>query len=468
MLTANRMLDELRKAVESVSCTYADARYNVRDTLSISVGKGEMEEVNASQTSGFGIRVLKNGSWGFASLNSMKIGDILQATKSAERMAELTSRIRKSKSEGMAEVRLAEGSFRVQVRGPLEDITSEEKMSTVVEAERRMRAMDDRIVSARCSYNEIIDHKFFVSTDGGFFDLYDSKPEFRASAVCMSGGEAVVGIEASGVTGGWKDLFSKRDSLGTAEAAVAKAIRLLEASHLKGGRNTVILDPSLVGLISHEAIGHTVEADFVKSGSVSSLMMGKKVANELVTLVDSGASEYVPGAAGTLPVDDEGVPSRKIELVRKGVMVGYLHDRETAKTFGVEPTGNARAYSYNDEPIIRMRNTYIEPGDWKLDELIRDTKSGFLLTGALNGEADANAEFMFAIQEAREINNGVLGKLYRGVTISGNAFEALSTVDAITREFQWDMGSGYCGKGQLAKVDGGGGHLRCEVLLGGR
>jgi len=462
------MIDELRRAIESVTSTYADARYHVRDLISISVAKGELEEVNASQTAGIGIRVLKNGSWGFASVNSIKKDDMLQAAKSAERIAELTATTRKTKSEGLAEAKLAKGSFEVDIRGRLEDITTEEKMNTVVKAEKLMRSLDARIVSARCSYNEIIDHKCFASTDGGWFEMYDSKPEFRAAAICMSGDESVVGLEASGVTGGWKDLFSKRDSDAIAETAVRKAVRLLEASHMKGGREMVILDPSLVGLISHEAVGHTVEADFVKSGSVAKQKMGERVASELVTLVDSGASEYVPGAAGTLPVDDEGVLSRKVEIIKRGVMVGYLHDRETARSFNAEPTGNARAFSYNDEPIIRMRNTYIEPGNWGLDELIEDTKHGYLLTGALNGEADANAEFMFAIQEAREITDGILGKRYRGVTISGSAFETLSTVDAITREFQWDMGSGYCGKGQLAKVDGGSGHMRCKVLLGGR
>jgi len=462
------MLDELRRAIESVTCTYADIRCQERELVSISVAKGELEEVNSSQATGVGIRVLKNGSWGFASVNSTESDELLQAAKSAERIAELTAAARRTKSEGLAEAKLAKGIFSAQVRGRLEDVTTEEKMDTVVEAEKLMRSMDERIVSARCSYNEIIDRKFFASSDGGWFEIYDSKPEFRTAAICMSGGEAVVGIEATGVTGGWKDLFSKMDPMKTAETAVRKAVRLLEATHLKGGRDTVILDPSLVGLISHEAVGHTVEADFVKSGSVAKQMMGKRVASELVTLVDSGASEYATGAAGTLPVDDEGVLSRKVEIIKGGVMTGYLHDRETAKSFDAEPTGNARAFSYSDEPIIRMRNTYIEPGDWKLDELIEDTKHGYLLTGALNGEADANAEFMFAIQEAREIADGSLGKLFRGVTISGSAFEALSTVDAITRDFQWDMGSGFCGKGQLAKVDGGGGHLRCKVLLGGR
>ena len=462
------MIDILRRAIESVTCTYADARFHQRDSIKISVAKGELEEVLSSSISGVGIRVLKNGSWGFSSVNSADAADLISAVKSAEKMAVLTSSSRKSRIERLAEAKLATGKFASPAREPLANISIEEKMKVVIEADKRMRAKSPEVVSSRCSYIESLDHKFFVSSDGADFEFLDSKPEFRVAAVCMSGQEAVIGMEAIGVTGGWKDLFSKRDGLETADLAADKALRLLSASHLKGGKSSVILDPGLVGLISHEAIGHTVEADLVRSGTAAMDKIGKKVASDIVTLVDSGASEYRPGAAGSLPVDDEGVLTKRVEVIKNGTMMGFLHDRESAAFYETEPTGNARAFEYSDEPIIRMRNTFVEPGDWKFEEIVRETKEGYLLRGALNGEADANAEFMFAIQEAQEIKNGELGKLYRGVTIRGNAFAALATVDAITKDFEWEMGFGYCGKGQLAKVDGGGGYLRCITLLGGQ
>jgi len=462
------MIDLLRRIVESVDCTYAEARYQVRDMTEIAIEKGEIYDVSSLKISGVGIRVLKSGAWGFAGTNSTEVEKLASAAKKAERMAVLTSDKRGEKVKGLADVDMAEGKYEITPKQPLEDIAIEDKMSIVVEAEREIRGYSDEIVSARCSYNEIIDRKKFVNTDGSWFESYLSKPEFRTMAICRSGDETVIGIRNIGVTGGWKDLFSKMDHLGIAEQAAGKALRLLKASHPKGGRSTVILDPSLAGIISHEAIGHTVEADFVRSGSIASGLMGKKVASELVTIADSGSSEYMPGAAGTLMVDDEGVPTKRAEIICKGVLVGYLHDRESAAHFDVEPTGNARAFEYSNEPIIRMRNTYVEPGDWKLEELIQDTKKGYLMKGAMNGEADSNATFMFAVQEAQEIVNGELGETYRGVSVSGNALEVLSKVDAITKEFQWDLGSGYCGKGQWAKVDGGGGYLRCEALMGGR
>ena len=222
-----------------------------------------------------------------------------------------------------------------------------------------------------------------------------------------------------------------------------------------------------VGLLVHEAIGHTVEADFVLSGSVARDRIGTRVASDLVTLCDSGASEIEPGAGGTLLVDDEGVPTKRTTIIENGFLRSYLHNRESAAHFGVEPTGNARAWDYSDQPLIRMRNTWMMPGDSSLEEMIADTEDGYLLEGPRNGQADATGEFMFAVQTARRIRNGKLGELVRGVTISGVAFEVLATVDRISKEFRWDLGSGYCGKGQPAKVDAGGPYLRCRALVGG-
>jgi TldD protein len=134
----------------------------------------------------------------------------------------------------------------------------------------------------------------------------------------------------------------------------------------------------------------------------------------------------------------------------------------------VPPTGNARAWEYDDEPIIRMRNTYLEPGTSSLEEMIGSIDDGFLLSGAGSGQADANAEFMFGVQEAHEIKNGKLGRLLRGASISGDAFEVLKGVAMVSSGFEWAIGSGHCGKGQPAKVDGGGPYVRSRVVVGGR
>ena len=151
-----------------------------------------------------------------------------------------------------------------------------------------------------------------------------------------------------------------------------------------------------------------------------------------------------------------------------GVLRSYLHNRETAAKFGVAPTGNARAYEYDNEPLGRRRNTYVEPGETPLEKMIGELDDGYLLVGAKNGQADANAEFMFVVGEVYPVKNGKLGPLHRGTTITGNAFEVLSSVDAVGDAFAWELGSGFCGKGQPAKVDAGGPHLRCTVTMAGK
>jgi len=242
---------------------------------------------------------------------------------------------------------------------------------------------------------------------------------------------------------------------------------LLEAKHAKGEKTTIILDPGMVGLLSHEAIGHTVEADFVLSGSVVKNKIGERVASELVTLVDSGSQEMTGNAAGTIMVDDEGVIAGRTAIIENGILKSFLHNRESALIFGTAPTGNARAFQYNDEPLIRMRNTFVEPRSDKLNEMIQETRHGYLVKGARNGQADANGEFMFGAEEAYLIENGELGMLMKGDSISGNAFEVLRSVDMVGDSFQYDIGTGYCGKYQPAKVDGGGPHLRCTAVIGG-
>ncbi|MCL0093068.1 TldD/PmbA family protein, partial [Dehalococcoidia bacterium] len=287
-------------------------------------------------------------------------------------------------------------------------------------------------------------------------------------------GERVMAIEALGATGGWKDLFKKEpDEM--VEIVAKRASDLLKARHPKGERATVILDPGIVGLLVHEAIGHPMEADQVLAGAISKDKIGQRVASELVTLVDSGPAQFEDHAAGgVVLVDDEGVVAERTVIIKDGILRSYLHNRESAGIFGVPSTGNARAFEYSNDPLIRMRNTYIEPGDRDLEEMISEVKEGYLLKGAVGGEADVNAEFMFNVQETYRIENGRIGELLRGVAISGQAFHVLQTVDAVGKEFRFGLGAGTCGKGptaaksQPARVDAGGPYLRCQAIIGGR
>ncbi|MCS7141040.1 MAG: TldD/PmbA family protein [Candidatus Nitrosocaldus sp.] len=460
--------DTLSAVVDASPAEYTEVRYHARVLNEVRVVNGRVERARSVTKSGAGIRVLMDGRWGFSSTGVTSRGALLKALDEALRCARARGGDRRVK--GLAEARVARGLFMPEVNGRLEDHSIEEKVRVAIEAEREARAHPSgEVRSASSLYRETMDAKIIVNSDGASAEVHDSKPEIVVSAIAGKGSRRISASEGSCVTGGWDDLFRDRDHTAIAREASDKAVRLLGAGQPKGERTTVILDPAMVGLLSHEAIGHLVEADFVLSGSIARDLLGKEVASELVTLVDSGASNIVPYAAGTILVDDEGVMARTVRIIDRGILNSYLHDRESAYIFGVEPTGNARAFEYDDEPLIRMRNTYIEPGDYSLDEMVKEVGHGYMLKGARNGQADANGEFMFGAEEAYLIEHGEVRQVFRSVSISGITMDVLKSIDAVSssRDFRYDIGTGYCGKYQPMKVDGGGSYVRCTAIVGG-
>jgi TldD protein len=165
--------------------------------------------------------------------------------------------------------------------------------------------------------------------------------------------------------------------------------------------------------------------------------------------------------------DDEGVPASDAVLIRNGVLSGFMHSRETAARMGVQPTGSARAYAPHDEPLVRMRNTAIEPGSDKLDAMIAGVDDGYLLLDTGNGQADSTSEFMFAITLGYEIKGGRIGRAIRDTTVSGSAIKVLQSVDAVSDDMHWTS-AGYCGKKQSMVVSMGGPALRARAHLGGQ
>lgn len=235
----------------------------------------------------------------------------------------------------------------------------------------------------------------------------------------------------------------------------------------RGGMHTVVMAPPLAGMLAHEAMGHPCEADLVLGGAVTRDLVGQRVASDLVTMVD--VAHTFRGEETLVPVyaDDEGTPARDAVLIDRGLLTGFMHSRETAARMGQTATGSARAYSPNDEPLIRMRNTVIVPGDSKLDDMIAGVEDGYLLMKTGNGQADSTTEFMFGLSLAYEIKGGRLGRAVRDTTLSGSAIKVLQSVDAVSDDLHWTCG-GYCGKKQPMVVSMGGPALRARAHLGGQ
>ncbi|MBF0245190.1 MAG: TldD/PmbA family protein [Planctomycetes bacterium] len=447
---------------------YLELRFQETVTNSFMAQKGRVDQSSTSTYSGVGVRILVEGSWGFSTTSDTARPSIERAVELARENAVELSKCQKHKVSGLARGEIVREDYVEEGYEELVRLPIEARIEKVVAAEKELLKESSRIHTAMVGYKEILENRTVVTSDGASCTYRVARPEFRARAMAGSESEQQSSHNSVGVTGGWTSLFAHPSMQGILASTAREVVELLSAAHAEGGRQTVILSPALVGLLCHEAIGHTVEADFVLAGSVAKEKIGQRVASDLITLCDGGRSHHGGFPAGALPFDDEGVRCSTTTIIENGLLKNYLHNKETAHIFGVEPRGNARAWSFSDEPLVRMTNTWLEPGDSSLEEMIAATDQGLLIIGAGGGQADATGEFMFGSSYAYEIKGGKRGKMLREVSLSGVAFDVLQTVDMVSSDFLWDLGSGYCGKGQPAKVDAGGPHIRCSLTVGGR
>jgi TldD protein len=231
-----------------------------------------------------------------------------------------------------------------------------------------------------------------------------------------------------------------------AQKSVDNAIKLFDAIQPPAGEMPVVLGPGITGILLHEAIGHGMEADFNrKKISTYSTMLGKKVAEPFVTIIDDGTNMNL---AGSLNVDDEGNPGKKTVLVENGILTSYIHDKISAKYYGVEPTGNGRRQDFQNYPVPRMRNTYMLGGNATPEEVIRQAGNGIYVEDVSNGQVKiGEGDFAFYVSQGRMIENGKLTAPIKDVNIMGNGPKMLANITMAANDLEMSMGgAGQCGK----------------------
>jgi TldD protein len=262
-------------------------------------------------------------------------------------------------------------------------------------------------------------------------------------------------VEAAGY-----ELLERLDLPGHAAETAATAAALLTADPCPSGRRTVILDGSQVSLQIHESCGHPAELDRALGheanyGGTSFLtpdqLHGLRYGSPVVNLV---ADATTPRGLGTFGFDDEGVPAQKVDLVREGRFVGYLTSRETAPLLGLRSNGSMRAESWAHLPLIRMTNVNLEPGTWRLEDLVAATDDGILMTTNRSWSIDDQRyNFQFGTEVGREIRHGKLGRLLKNCTYTGITPEFWSRCDAVCDASDWEIwGTPTCGKGQPLQI----------------
>ncbi|MFX0168976.1 MAG: TldD/PmbA family protein [Candidatus Hodarchaeota archaeon] len=453
----------MRELVQSIidqrpSDVHIEARYHSKKEMKVLIKKGVLQTAKIDKFEGIGIRVLAEGAWGYASTSKLEQGSVTSTLKSALAAAKTLGK--KKPPIELARIKPISGNFKSLGKDPIKNHSIEDCIELALESDKAIMSSDQRIKGSEVLIEIPTNHKIIMNTDGTDAQLHDTRPGFSIRAVASEGAKIMPYLDFHRICGGWEafDPLLKGQMI---TKVTDTAIKLLDAPLAKAGNHTVVLSPDAVGLLCHEAIGHTVECDLVLAGSAAKNKIGKEVATEHVTLVDSGDEP----AAGWLPVDDAGVKTQRTVIIDHGVMKSYLHSRSSAHHFNVEPTGNERAFEFNLEPMIRMRNTYLEPGDYTQEELVEDIDFGYLCAKRGGGTSDASAEFMLGSLATYEIKNGEIGNLVKNVTFTGNAYDVLQTIDAVSKE--WEVLGGSCWKMQPARIGGGGGSIRAIMMVSG-
>lgn len=448
-------------AVQRFEAEYAEVRAQRLFRTALTLKEGRVEAARQGIENGVALRVLVKGSWGFASVGAFDVETLTEAVSDACKMAEAASYRLKTPIK-LAETKAVEDKVTIKPKKDPAVISIEEKIKTVSSINNIVLSYDKRVKSCTVDYLDLTGISCLMNSTGAYIEQDKLYVWSRIVATASEAGQFTMSREEIGSTAGY-EVFDVEIPEIIGERIAKRAVGQLKAKPPKGGVFPVILGTNIIGVFAHEAFGHLAEADLALAGSVLSDKVGKRIASSHVTFYDDGT---IDGAFGSFKYDDEGVPAQKTPLVKDGVVVGFMHNLETACKLGAKPTGNARAEDFRVDPIIRMRNTFMEPKDHSFEELIEGVKFGYYLKAFRGGQANLDGTFQVGVQEAYEIVKGEVGAPVLNASISGNTLETLFKVDAVGKDFA--LWPGRCGKGQEAFVCDGGPHARVkEVLIGG-
>jgi TldD protein len=424
----------------------------------------EERRIKSAQTGlsqGIGVRVISHGKVGYAYSDDLDDDALLRAAETAALIAESGG------AERSVRVSRTAVPMYYRVETPLADVEIARKAELVVRADKAAFAHEKRVKQVTATYADVSKAIWIANTDGRF--AADNQDLCRLGVHVVAEGRR--GERRTGFYGGGGRVpFNHFDTFTpehVAREAARQACATLGAVEARAGQQTVVLAPGWSGILLHEAVGHGLEADFIrKQTSLFTGKVGQQVASDKVTVIDDGT---VANSRGSINVDDEGNPGERKVLIENGILRGYMYDAHNAKLMGQRTTGSGRRQSFKHMPMPRMTNTYLAPGDELPEDILRSVKRGLYCANFGGGQVDiTNGNFVFEISEAYEIEDGRLGRPVKGATLIGVGPEALKRVSMVGCDPMPDPGLGTCGKdGQSVPVGVGLPTLRLEDMTVG-
>lgn len=452
-------MEKGKQLVASGGLDFAEIRLSAGSGTSISLSGENTDAVTSADSVAGSVRVLKNGSWGFATFNDL--ASIERFFKSAVNSASMvTPRVKSVIAAGSP----VTGTFTTGVSTDFNHVSIDEKFELISGYNKILRNAE-HIQTTRAIYRDGGSTYVYLNSEGSHLEYNRSYCGISLASVAKKG--AIVQPYNESVSGfGGFEITQNRDAM--AEKVVKTASDMLDAEPVEGGRYSVILDPKLSGVFIHEAFGHLSEADFVyENPSMREVMViGREFGPAELNVADDGSIEHI---AGYIPFDDEGIIPSKTYLIKNGTLSGRLHSRETAAMMGEQTTGNGRSMGVMKQPIVRMTNTYIENGKHSRDDIFSAMDDGLYAVSYIGGQTNLEM-FTFTAAYGYRVKNGKPGKMFRDIILSGNVFTTLKNISMIADDGEMFGGLGGCGKGGQGPlpVTLGGPHMLVkDVLVGG-
>ncbi|MFO7891121.1 MAG: TldD/PmbA family protein [bacterium] len=432
------MVQKIISVALSTGGDYCDLFFQYRCSRNLHLEDNTVNQSFSSTDFGVGIRVVNQEQTGFSFTEELTLHAMEEAARTASAIASSKNSYKKF-------------NFRIEnlpnyypIEKPWDSVDIKEKMPIVSNINHTVFSLDPRIIKCNISLTDTESKVLIINSEGRV--TFDYRPLFGLKIMVTAEEQKRRETNISALSGRLGFEYLQDDVIkDLSQEAVRRTVDLFDAVKPEGGEMEIVLAPGSSGILLHEAIGHGLEADFNrKETSLFYNKLGKKVAAPFVSIVDDGTWR---NARGSLNVDDEGNKTEKTFLVKKGILINYLHDRISSQYYGVRPTGNGRRQSFRYPPTPRMRNTYMLSGPFTSDEIIKSVKKGIYAETFSNGQVLIGAgDFTFYVKTGYLIENGKITKPVKDINIIGNGPEVLQNMVMVGDDLKIDSGTWTCGK----------------------
>lgn len=477
------LADVALNTARNLGASYADARIGRYLNQYVFTREDKVQNVVNTESFGIGIRVIADGTWGFASTNDVTEDGIKKATSQAVAIAKANAKIQKEPVQLAPVEAFGEVSWKTPIKKDFKEVPVSQKVELLLDA--NSAAMNNGANFVNSSLFMVNEQKYFASTDGSYIDqdIHRIWPTFDVTAIDRTAGkfksrsalsapmgmgyEYLDGLESEKLVGpaGLKLYRNSYDIIEDATLAAKQAKEMLTAESVQPGKYDLVLEPNHLGLTIHESVGHPLELDRVlgyeanyAGTSFATLDKWKsgdfKYGSDKVNIV---ADKTQPHSLGAVGYDDEGVKTKKWDLIRNGILVNYEAIRDQVKIIDQnESHGCCYAQSWNDVQFQRMPNVSLEPGieKYSVEEMIKDVEKGIYIAGRGSYSIDQQRyNFQFGGTVFYEIKDGKIVGMLNDVAYQSNTQEFWNSCVKICDESDYRLfGSFFDGKGQPSQV----------------